>query len=157
MELQVYTPRPIFDLYGNSPPANAPEVDVLFGTTSQGALMIDKNEPPHNYPLACAVEQKPVAGVTNPRGNTRIVVVGDATFVGNTMIDAGGNRDFLESAVNWLCDRPLMLTGVGPRPVTNFRLHITQHQQRQLDWLLLGALPGAVLILGWFVWLVRRK
>jgi hypothetical protein len=34
---------------------------------------------------------------------------------------------------------------------------ITRREQRELNWLLLGALPGAVLVFGWFVWLVRRK
>jgi hypothetical protein len=155
--LQLYFPRPILNLNSGGQPANAPQVDVLFGTSAGGTLMIDRNAPPGHYPLACAVEQKPVAGVSNPRGSTRIVVVGDATFLGNVLIDSGGNRDFLNNAVNWLCDRPMLLSGVGPRPVTNFRLQITQHQQRQLTWLLLGVLPGVVLVLGWFVWLVRRK
>jgi ABC-type uncharacterized transport system involved in gliding motility auxiliary subunit len=132
-------------------------VDGLFGTTPDGTLLEQPNEPPHRYALACAVEQKPVAGVSNPRGNTRIIVTGDATFLGNILIDSGGNRDFLVNAVNWLCDRPFLLAGIGPRPVTNFRFQITQLQQRQLNWLLLGALPGGVLCLGWLVWLVRRK
>jgi hypothetical protein len=34
---------------------------------------------------------------------------------------------------------------------------ITQTQQQQLRWILLGALPGAILMLGGLVWLVRRK
>jgi len=36
-------------------------------------------------------------------------------------------------------------------------LQITQREQRQLGWLLLGALPGAVLFFGWIVWFVRRR
>jgi hypothetical protein len=156
VQLQVYSPRPVLKA-PTSQVANAPEVTDLFATSAGGTLFGDPSEVPHTYPLACAVEQKPVAGVTNPRGNTRIIVVGDYIFLGNYYIDAGGNRDFLNSAVNWLCDRPLLLAGIGPRPVTNFRLQITHHQQRELSWLLLGALPGAVLIIGWLVWLVRRK
>ncbi len=119
--------------------------------------MDNRNEPQHQYPLACAVEQKPVPGVSSPRGNTRIIAVGDATLFGNTLIDSGGNRDFLNNAVNWLCDRPVLLSGIGPRPVYNVRLQITQSQARQLNWLLLVVLPGSVLVLGWAVWLVRRK
>ncbi len=156
VQLQLYSPRPIIKV-PTSQVANAPEVTELFATSTGGTLLANPSAPPLNYPLACAVEQKPVAGVTNPRGNTRIIVVGDYVFLGNVYIDAGGNREFLNSAVNWLCDRPLLLSGIGPRPVTNFRLHITRHQQRELGWLLLGALPGAVLIIGWLVWLVRRK
>jgi ABC-type uncharacterized transport system involved in gliding motility auxiliary subunit len=154
--LQIYLPRPILKL----PPrqtANAPQVDELFATSPGGTLMGNRSEPPHQYPLACAIEQKPVAGVTNPRGNTRIVVVGDASFLGNVLLDYGANRDFLNAAVNWLCDRPLLLAGIGPRPVTDLHLQITRQQQRQLNWVLLGALPGAVLVFGWFIWLVRRK
>jgi hypothetical protein len=156
LQMHVYLPRPILKL----PPsqvANAPQVDELFYTSPGGTLMRHPSEPPHQYPLACAVEQKPVAGVSNPRGSTRMVVVGDSTFLGNRMIESGGNRDFLNSAVNWLCDRPLLVEGISPRPVKNFRIQLTQHQQRQLNWLLLAALPGAVLIYGWLVWLVRRK
>jgi hypothetical protein len=155
-QLQLYLPRPIGKLaLGDA--ASAPQVDELMYTSPGGSLMGDHNAPHGRYPLACAVEQKPVAGMANPRGNTRIVAVGDATFLGNLMIDSGDNRDFLVAAANWLGDRPLLLEGIGPHPVTNFRLFITRHQERQLDWLLLGALPGGVLFLGWMVWLVRRK
>jgi ABC-type uncharacterized transport system involved in gliding motility auxiliary subunit len=154
-QLQVYLPRPI--LKNPNLPANAPEVDELFATSAGATLLANRSEPPHTYPLACAIEQKPVAGNTNPRGNTRIIVVGDSKFLGNTWIESGGNRDFLNASVNWLCDRPFLLEGIGPRPVTEFRLLITHHQKRQLGWLLLGALPGGVLVLGWLVWLVRRK
>lgn len=156
LHLQLLWPRPIMPLpQGQS--ANAPQVDKLFSTTQEGTLLINHNEPPHQYPLACAVEQKPVAGVINPRGNTRIIVVGDAMFLGNYIIDSGGNRDFLNSAINWLCDRPTLLSGIGPRPVYNIRLQITEHEALQLNWLLLAILPGSVLLLGWMVWLVRRK
>jgi hypothetical protein len=156
-QLQLYLPRPIIKINRANLPANAPDVDELFATSAGATLLGNRAEPPHNYPLACAVEQKPVAGTTNPRGNTRIVAVGDSVFLGNYYIDSGGNRDFLTAAVNWLCDRPQLLDGIGPRPVKDFRLQITRHQRQQLRWLLLGALPGGVLFLGWLVWLVRRK
>ena len=160
VQLQLYLPRPILKINLANLPANAPQVDELFATSAGATLMGNRAEPPHQYPLACAIEQKPVAGITNPRGNTRIIVVGDSVFLGNYYIDGGtggANRDFLNAAVNWLCERGWLLEGIGPRPVTEFRLQITQHQQRQLRWLLLGALPGGVLFFGWLVWLVRRK
>ena len=155
--LQVYSPRPIVVQHKSIQVANAPQADELFATSAGGTLLENPNEPPHNYPLACAVEQKPVAGVTYPRGNTRIIVVGDDIFLGNYDIDSGGNRDFLNAAVNWLCDRPWLVAGIEPRPVADFHLQLTRQQQRQLTWLLLGALPGGVLFFGWLVWLVRRK
>jgi len=157
LQLQLYSPRPIVVLRKSDQVANAPQADELFATSAAGTLLESHNEPPHNYPLACAIEQKPVAGVTNPRGNTRIIVVGDDIFLGNYYIDSCGNRDFLNSAINWLCDRPLLVAGIEPRPVTDFHLQLTRQQQRELTWLILGALPGGVLFLGWLVWLVRRK
>jgi hypothetical protein len=155
-QLQIYLPHPVLK-QPTSQAANAPEVKELFATSPGGTLMFNPNEPPQQYPLACAAEQKPVAGVTYPRGNTRIIAVGDAAFLGNTLINSGGNRDFLNAAVNWLCDRPQWVAGIGPRPVNNIRLQMTRHELRQLTWLLLLGLPGSVLFLGWLVWLVRRR
>jgi len=157
VQLQIYLPRPVLKFNPANQPASAPQVDELFATSPGATLLVNHNEPPHQYPLACAIEQKPVAGVANPRGNTRIIAVGDALFLGNKAIESGGNRDFLNAAVNWLCARDSLIAGIGPRPVTEFRLQMTQRQQQELRWLLLGALPGGVLLLGWLVWLVRRK
>jgi hypothetical protein len=104
-----------------------------------------------------AVEQKPATGMANTRGTTRIIVAGDSFFLGNQMVEAGANRDFLGYAANWLLDRTVLLDGIGPRPVTEFRLLMTREQQNKVRWLLLAALPGGVLVFGWLVWLVRRK
>jgi hypothetical protein len=157
MSLQMVLPRPVEKINQSKSAANAPEVTELARTSAAGTLAVDRSAAPRSYSLSAAVEQKPVPGVTNPRGNTRIVVVGDSIFLGNYYIEGGGNRDFLNSAANWLLDRPQLLEGIGPRPVTEFRLLLTKHQQEQLRWLLLGALPGGVLFFGWLVWLVRRQ
>ena len=157
-ELQLVAPRPVEKISVANPPANAPQVDELVMTSPDATLDFEPSVPPHSYSIACAVDEKPVAGAATPRGNTRIIVVGDSYFVGNHYIESGGaNRDFLNAAVNWLGDRPQLLAGIGPRPVTEFRLLISQQQQERLRWLLLGALPGMALLIGWFVWLVRRK
>jgi hypothetical protein len=50
-----------------------------------------------------------------------------------------------------------LLEGIGPRPVTEFRLMMTHAQQKNVRWLLLAALPGGVLALGCLVWFARRK
>ena len=73
------------------------------------------------------------------------------------MIEAAANRDFLNYAANWLCSREQLLSGIGPRPVKQFRLALSDNQKHRLFWLLLGPLPGGVLLLGWLVWLVRRQ
>jgi hypothetical protein len=157
LSLQMVLPRPVQKVNLVNPPASAPQAVELAFSSPTASLVTDRSEPPQSYSLATAVEQKPAAGVANPRGNTRIVVTGDSIFLGNYYIEGAANRDFLNGAANWLLDRPQLLEGIGPRPVTEFRLLLTEHQQQQLRWLLLGALPGGVLFLGWLVWLVRRQ
>ena len=86
-----------------------------------------------------------------------MIVTGDSFFLDNQMMQAAANRDFAGYAANWLLDRPTLLEGIGPRPVTEYRLTMTRAQQNKVRWLLLGALPGGILLFGGLVWLVRRK
>ncbi|MEY4916719.1 MAG: hypothetical protein RL616_632 [Verrucomicrobiota bacterium] len=157
LALEMVLPRPIVKIEPASTTANAPQVDALVGSSEASTLAGDRTAPPRSYPLITAIEQKPVAGAVSPRGSTRIIVAGDSLFLDNQLIEAAANRDFLNYAANWLCDREQLLSGIAPRPVTQFRLTLSQSQHRQLRWLLLGALPGGVLLFGWLVWLVRRK
>jgi len=157
LAVEMVLPRPVEKLSGDNPSASAPQVEELAASSETSLLASDPAAPPRSYPLIASVEQKPVAGVTNPRGNMRMVVAGDSLFLDNQLIDAAANRDFLNYSLNWLMDRQELLAGIGPRPVTEFRLQVTRQEQQQLNWLLLGALPGGVLIFGWLVWLVRRK
>jgi hypothetical protein len=157
LALQLILPRPIMSVNWQSPPADAPKVTELAFSTPQSTLVGDPTAAPRSYPLMAAVEQKAVPGVANSRGTTRIVVVGDSFFLGNRQIESAANRDFAGYAANWLLDRAALLEGIGPRPVTEFRLTVTDAQQTKFRWLLLGALPGGVLVFGWLVWLVRRK
>ena len=155
--LYLILPRPIEAVEWKNPPANAPQVDELVFTSPASTLAGAPGDPPHAYSLMVAVEQKPVAGVANARGTARILVAGDSFAFGNTSIKSLDNSDFIGYAVNWLLDRTTLLKGIGPRPVTEFRLLMTRTQQREVRWLLLGALPGAVLLFGCLVWLARRK
>jgi ABC-type uncharacterized transport system involved in gliding motility auxiliary subunit len=157
LSLQMVRPRPVGRVEWQNPSANAPQVDEIAASSPDSVLEGDPAEPARSYPLMVAVEQKSVAGVANPRGNTRIIVAGDSVFLGNYYIQGGANADFAGYAVNWLLDRTTLLKGIGPRPVTEFRLLMTRTQQREVRWLLLGALPGVVLLFGCLVWLTRRK
>jgi hypothetical protein len=157
LSLQMILPRLVGSMDWKNPPPDAPQVTELAFSSENSTLAGDTAEPPRSYPLITAVEQKNTAGIVNPRGTTRILVAGDSIFLGNYYIEGGGNRDFLGYAVNWLLDRPQLLEGIGPRPVTEFRLQLTRLQQREMRWMLLGVLPGAVLLFGGMVWLARRK
>ncbi len=157
LALELILPRPVSPINWQNPPADAPQVDALAASGPDSVLMNERGLPPRSYPLMVAVEQKGVKGVASASGGTRMVVVGDSLFLDNHYIEAGANRDFVSYAVNWLLDRPTLLKGIGPRPVVEFRLLMTREQQRDVRWLLLGALPGGVLLLGGLVWLRRRK
>ena len=157
LALEMVLPRSVTKVDWANPPANAPEVNELAFSSDTSKLSSDTLAAPRSYSLIAAAEQKPAVGVANPRGNTRIVAAGDSLFLDNQLIDAAANRDFLNYAVNWLLNRQELLAGISPRPVMEYRLLLTQKERVKLNWLLLGALPGGVMIFGWFVWLVRRK
>jgi hypothetical protein len=157
LALEMVLPRPIAKVDWATPPANAPAVDELAFSSDTSTVAGDPLNTQRSYPLIAAVEQNPVAGTAAPRGTTRIVVAGDSYFLDNQIIEAAANRDFFNYTVNWLLDRQELLTGISPHPVTEFRLTLTQKQRQQLGWILLGALPGAVLLFGGLVWFVRRK
>jgi hypothetical protein len=157
LAIDLILPRPISKVDWKNPPADAPKVDEIAFSGPQSTLMGDPTAAPRSYPLMVAVEQKPVPGASNTRGTMRMIVAGDSFFLGNRQIESGANRDFTGYAANWLLDRTVLLDGIGPRPVTEYRLMITREQLQRVRWLLLGALPGGVLVFGWLVWLVRRK
>jgi hypothetical protein len=108
-------------------------------------------------PLMVAVEKGAVKGVITERGLTRMLVVGDSLFLGNAAIKVSANRDFVGLAANWLLDRAFLLQGLGPQPVTEYRLTMSKRQLQTVQWLLLGAMPGGILLFGGLVWLRRRR
>jgi len=157
LALHMILPRSVARLEVGNPPADAPRVEEIAFTGSDATAGGGDVRGPKRFSLAVAVEKGRVPGVITDRGSTRIVAVGDSVFLGNQMIESAGNRDFLGHAVNWLLERPHLTQGVGPRPVTEFRLTMTKSQMRTARWILLAAMPGAVLLLGGLVWLRRRS
>lgn len=93
----------------------------------------------------------------NTAANMRMIVIGDSMFLNNKFIECAANRDFAGYAVNWLLDRPMLLSGIGPQRVHEYRLAMTKTQLRDVRWLLIGAMPCTALALGGLVWLRRRK
>lgn len=159
-------PRVVAPLPADRLPVDAPKADVLVMTSAQGMTKSDLHggnaafDPRRDIsdkvvPLAVASEKGGVAGVATGRGATRIVVVGDSNVFKNDTIDQGGNRDFAALCVSWLLDRPQALA-IGPKPIREWRIRLSDSQLIKLRLLLLGALPGSVLLLGFIVWLRRR-
>lgn len=154
--LHVSVPRSVGRLKLQVDAADAPRVDELaFSGPRATAAGESLRQPP--FPLMVAVEKGLIKDLITERGSTRMIVVGDSLFLGNLQIESAANRDFAGNAVNWLLERTHLLSGLGPRPITQYRVVMSQAQLHQAQWVLLGALPGAVLLLGGLVWLRRRR
>ncbi len=154
--LHLTMPRTVGRLKQGAEAADAPRVEeIAFSGPNATVAGGVARKPP--FPVLAAVEKGAIKDVITERGSTRILVAGDSVFLGNLQIDSAGNRDFAAAAVNWLLERTQLLAGVGPRPITQYRIVMTQVQMHQAQWVLLGALPGSVLVLGGLVWLRRRR
>jgi hypothetical protein len=151
-----------------TPAANPTQVYVLGHTSTNalGALLVPKesggfeirDRRKGSFSLMVAVEQGAIKNVSTERGLTRMVVIGDSLCFDNELIGSGANSDFAGFVVNWLLDRPqFMIEGLGPRPIKEYKVAVTQGQMRTLQLLLLAGMPGAVLLLGALVWLRRRS
>jgi hypothetical protein len=154
--LHLSLPRTVGHLKFQAEAADAPRVEeIAFSGPRASVAGGLARKPP--FPLMVAVEKGAIKDVIAERGSTRMIVVGDSLFLGNLQIDSAANRDFANNAVNWLLERTHLLAGLGPRPITEYRIVMTKAQLQQAQWVLLGALPGSVLFLGGLVWLRRRS
>jgi gliding motility-associatede transport system auxiliary component len=157
LRLHMILPRSIGKLHSRPTTADAPSVDELAFSGPQAFVSNGDQNAHRAYPFIVAVEKGGVKGVINERGTTRMVVVGDSIFLANHQIESAANRDFVALAVNWLLDRPQLVEGIGPRPVAEYRLVMSNSQLQGAQWVLLGCMPGGVLLLGGIVWLRRRS
>jgi hypothetical protein len=162
--IHMLSPRPIFPVKSASGDPGAPTLTAVAATSQMGIqapgepVVAGTNGnplPPRQYTLIAAIEQ----GVIGGRGGTRIVVAGDSDFLDDQMIDnPGANHFFASQTLDWLLQRPEALVGnIGPRPIHEWVIYMTQLQMTQIRWLFLAAMPGSALFLGALVWLRRRS
>jgi ABC-type uncharacterized transport system involved in gliding motility auxiliary subunit len=143
---------------GDSRKTDTTKVAEIIFTSKEGAAVNSRSvkEITGAIPLVVAVEKGAIQGVGADRGSTRMVVAGDSFFLANGAIEFEANHDFASLAVSWLLDRAQLLA-IGPRPVHEYKIVMTESQMRNVRWILLGGMPGAVLLLGVLMWLRRRK
>jgi hypothetical protein len=156
--IELIKPRPVGELKGRPQSAEAPQVKELMAS-GQNSLLEGVLGTNRAFPLAVAVEKGAIKGVITERGTTRMVVIGDSFCLANAFVDSDSfrNHDFAGYLANWLLDRPQLLEGIGPRVVKEYKLQMTRTQLQSAEWILLGAMPGASLVLGWLVWFRRRR
>ncbi len=157
-ELEIVMPRPIERIKAPSQSgADEPVVTELAFSGTNSILDGVQNPERHSHPLMVAVEKGVPKGVVTERGTTRMLITGDSYFLNNQIIAFQVNEDFADAAVNWLLERTAFLEGVGPRPVSEYRLLMNPGETNAVKGLLLGAIPGGILLFGGLVWLRRRK
>ncbi|MEO8605923.1 MAG: GldG family protein [bacterium] len=101
------------------------------------------------------------ASVEVPRADGasgRLLVIGDADFASNLLLDYLGNRDLLLNAVNWLTGQESMLGSRPPRQVPGVnQLFVSAREGERVFWLGAVAQPLLVLLLGAVVVGRRRR
>lgn len=142
---------------------DSPQVETLAATSTNAIARYkihgingdEAQERRGTFSLIVAVEHGSIKNVST---GTRILVLGDSECFNNQNINTKANHFFASSAINWLVDRPQRyLAGLGPRPIKEYKLILTNSQMHKLKWILLGGMPGGVLFLGSLVWLRRRS
>ena len=142
-------------------------VNVLAATGEEGWIEYDLSQDPPRYdkgvdrrgPVSVAVAvERGAVGVDVKIQPTRFVVIGDSYFVSNAAMRSGvgGNSSFFLSALNWLVERESLLT-VAPRPPIELRLEMNDRQWTQAFLLAVVMAPAIIVLLGFFVWLKRRR
>ncbi len=154
-------PRSISRLNGEKSNPEAPKVEELAFTSDRAEIRdvnLSKVPKPagREVSLMVAVEKSSPKGVFPERPTTRILAVGDSVFLCNFAIEALDNREFAGFAFNWLLGQRQFMQGIGPQPVKEWKLMMTQAQMNSVEWIFLAGMPGGILVLGGLVWLRRR-
>jgi ABC-2 type transport system permease protein len=157
-QIEIVLPRPIerIKTASQSGTEETHVTEIAFSSTNS-VIQGNPNGDRGPHPLMVTVEKGIPKGVITQRGATRMLITGDSYFLDNQIIDFQVNQYFADAAVNWLLERTTFLEGIGPRPISEYQLLLNPGQINAVKGLLLGAIPGGILLLGSLVWLRRRK
>ena len=86
----------------------------------------------------------------------RVVVVGNASFLSNTFVGNGGNRDLGINLVNWLSGDDSLIT-LQPRGTADGNINIDQTILYLIAFSFLLVVPLAFMITGAVIWWRRRR
>jgi hypothetical protein len=160
--VRLTNPRSLYAIDSGEARRDDAKVDELLFTGPKSQMLSDFNErgiprerkQVGSQPLMVAVE-KSIPAVQ--RGATRIVALGDTAFWANQLIEVDANAEFAAHVVNWLVGQNILLADIPRRAVATYKLTMTRSQMRNVRWLLLGAMPAAILLLGFIVAARRRS
>lgn len=128
--------------------------------STEGELQFDENAPPSGpYTLGVALS-RPVAGAPapadEPAPESRLVVIGNATFATDGLFEQQLNGDVFLNSASWLGQQTDATLSIRPREVTNRRITMTVQQQIGLGVFSLLVLPLIGFGLAFLMWLRRR-
>ena len=170
MAVQFYRPRPI-EAIQTEASSSAPDkarVKVLAASGQDCWVEADLEQMPPRFDegedrpgpvsLAVAIERGPENVTDMAIRPTRLVVIGDASFVSNGALSRGigSNIDLFMGGLNWLVERD-DLVAIEPRPPNMLSLNMSGNQTNKAFLILVGGIPGCIAVLGLLVWLVRRN
>ncbi len=87
---------------------------------------------------------------------SRVVVVGNSSFVANGFFKIGGNRDFALNAAAWVAHEESKIA-IHPRSRQSNRLFLSAEQKHTMMIFALDLLPFTLLFAGLFVWQTRKS
>lgn len=96
-----------------------------------------------------------------PTGEARLVVFGDADLISNGYIDPRSTAylntpDLVMNSLRWLVQEESLIS-IEPKKARELRIELTPARTKWLFWVTLVGLPFFSILLGIFVWLMRRK
>ena len=99
----------------------------------------DKQGPVAIASAVAAAATAPTAGGT--KAETRVLVIGDADFIGNDLINFQGNGDLFMNMVNWVAQQENLIA-IGPKDPQDRRITLTEAQRNGIWWLSLFIIPA---------------
>jgi ABC-type uncharacterized transport system involved in gliding motility auxiliary subunit len=87
---------------------------------------------------------------------TRIAVFGDSEFASNAVGNSVGNADLFLNTISWLTAQENLIS-IRPRETGDSRLSIEPWQITMVGWFAVLVLPGAVMAVGIYTWVRRRR
>lgn len=90
------------------------------------------------------------------KSKTRLVVIGDSDFAQNSFAQALANQDLFLNSVNWLVEEEELIS-IRPKEEESRRVVLTGNQARLIFLICVVFMPLAVVALGIYVWVSRRR
>ncbi len=93
---------------------------------------------------------------TEKTKESRLVVIGNSSFVANDLLEQVANGDVFFNSVRWLSQQEQSILAVRPKDAKNRRINLTMTQANLASWLALGILPLLAFGTAIAVWWKRR-